>query len=672
MFASQQQHIMQLYCSKQLDNAFHFFWTAMGLAYANPPFSPLAKDLTKIASEGERVVMCTSDWGCSGEHAYWRCMLDRMTVRSVELPDGPIYVPEHSDTAMQAPEWASFLSVVDGSLNPVPLCDLDQVLLKGVMAGNRGLTLFDLKNRSPEHLSATLTGCESPDDHLEPAAVRGDADDQLSEIASTIPPVDPSCVDLKHSAFLAQLLLEEVDLESASEPASPVRNPVLHMQPMQTGEPVAQSADALARPAANNMPSSEHDTQELRRLLYLKAEGIERQERLQYLRQTWKSSIWSEEDDDSYTLPDPEIPLVYSLHYGQQCPPEWDDGSVPAETAAPQKKKEHGKSNLHAEKDFLQKLQSLNLDPRLKKLLITYEVVFGALPPTLSCKKLVQMDLKLKYECEKTRVRRRPYPAPQEQVEEIERKIQECIDAGLVEENKQGDYPHHCSPCFLVAKPGSTALRLVLDYGEVNKKTQNHSGTIPNMENTLERIAKCRYETKMDKRSFFWQVDLTAAAEELLASITPKGRVFKWKVMPFGVANAPALFQELMNKILYILRRRPPVQELISRDAEMEAHIDGSSLGTNTKEDHVLLLREFFIVYQENYLRIKLEKCEFMKEEMEYLGFDVGYGWWTQAASKMQPLQDMQIRDDPKKGLHDVRSFVGACNFYRRHIHNFT
>ena len=57
---------------------------------------------------------------------------------------------------------------------------------------------------------------------------------------------------------------------------------------------------------------------------------------------------------------------------------------------------------------------------------------------------------------------------------------------------------------------------------------------------------------------------------------------------------------------------------------------------------------------------------------MEYLGFYVGYGWWKPAASKMQPLQDMQIRDDPKKGLHDVRSFVGACNFYRRHIHNFT
>ena len=310
LFASQQQHIMQLYCSKYLNNAFPFFLKAMGLAYANPPFCLLAKVLTKMANEGGRVVMCTPDWGCSGKHAYWRCMLDRMTVGRVQLPDGPISVPEDSDTAMQAPEWASSLSIVDGSLNPSPLCDLDQVLLKEITAENRGLTLSDLKNRSPEHLSATLTGCEPPDGYLEPAAVNKDADDQLSEIASTIPPVDPSCVELEHSASLAQLLLEGVDLESTSEPTSPNGKPVLHMQPMHTGEPVARSPDALARPGSNNMPLSEHDSQELRRLWYLKAEGIERQERLQYLRQTWKSSIWSEEDDDSYTLPDPEIPLV--------------------------------------------------------------------------------------------------------------------------------------------------------------------------------------------------------------------------------------------------------------------------------------------------------------------------------------------------------------------------
>ena len=180
LFASQQQHLMQLYCSKNLNNAFRFFWKAMGLVYANPSFSLLAKVLTKIAYEGGRVVMCTSDWGCSGGHTYWRRLLDRMTVGRVQLPHSPIYVPEDSHTAIQAPEQANFLSIAAGSLNVVPLCDLDQVLLKEVMAENRGLTRSDLKERSFEHLCAALTGCESPDADLERAAVNEDADDQLS------------------------------------------------------------------------------------------------------------------------------------------------------------------------------------------------------------------------------------------------------------------------------------------------------------------------------------------------------------------------------------------------------------------------------------------------------------------------------------------------------------
>ena len=96
----------------------------MGLAYANPPFSLLAKVLTKIAYEGGRVVMCSPGSGCSGEHAYWRRMLDQITVERVQVRNGPIYAPEDSDTAMQPPEWASFISIVDGSLYPVPLCDL--------------------------------------------------------------------------------------------------------------------------------------------------------------------------------------------------------------------------------------------------------------------------------------------------------------------------------------------------------------------------------------------------------------------------------------------------------------------------------------------------------------------------------------------------------------------
>ena len=134
---------------------------------------------------------------------------------------------------------------------------------------------------------------------------------------------------------------------------------------------------------------------------------------------------------------------------------------------------------------------------------------------------------------------------------------------------------------------------------------------------TLEKIASCRYKTKMDKRSGFWQVDLTPNTQELLAFITPQGRVFNWKVMPFGVAIALALCQELMNKILSILRWRPVVQALISQGAQIEAHIDNVCLGTNTQEDHLILLGEFFAVCQENHTRLKLEKWEFMQDTMQ-------------------------------------------------------
>ena len=128
-----------------------------------------------------------------------------------------------------------------------------------------------------------------------------------------------------------------------------------------------------------------------------------------------------------------------------------------------------------------------------------------------------------------------------------------------------------------------------------------------------------------------------------------------------------------MNKILSILHLRPVVEELISRGAQMKAHIDDVCLGTNTQEDHLILFGEFFAVCQEYHTRLKLEKCEFTKfitqKTMQYLGFDIGYGWWTPAASNAKPLMDAKVRhEDPKRGLHEPRRFIGACNFYRRHI----
>ena len=112
---------------------------AIGSGYRfNPPFSQLANVPTTIALEGATVIPCTPDWGTT-EYAYWRRLLDRTAAGRTELSNGPVYVTQGSHETMPAPEWDSFLSIVDGSLNTVPVSDLNQVLFKELMAEKRRL-----------------------------------------------------------------------------------------------------------------------------------------------------------------------------------------------------------------------------------------------------------------------------------------------------------------------------------------------------------------------------------------------------------------------------------------------------------------------------------------------------------------------------------------------------
>ena len=85
-----------------------------------------------------------------------------MRVKRTELPNGPIHVPEDSQETMSAPEWGNSLSIVDGSLNPLPVSDLDKVILKELMAENGGRTLLHLR-KGFEYSSVTNTTGECSD-----------------------------------------------------------------------------------------------------------------------------------------------------------------------------------------------------------------------------------------------------------------------------------------------------------------------------------------------------------------------------------------------------------------------------------------------------------------------------------------------------------------------------
>ena len=123
LFASDKQHVLDLYCSKGKNCCYKFYWPSFGMSYGNPRFSELGKVLTKVALERSRMVLFSPDWGAHGGNEYWRTPLDKRTLTSIRLPDDAIYVPLGRKTPIGKPGWGSMLSVVDGSQAPVPWCD---------------------------------------------------------------------------------------------------------------------------------------------------------------------------------------------------------------------------------------------------------------------------------------------------------------------------------------------------------------------------------------------------------------------------------------------------------------------------------------------------------------------------------------------------------------------
>lgn len=136
--------------------------------------------------------------------------------------------------------------------------------------------------------------------------------------------------------------------------------------------------------------------------------------------------------------------------------------------------------------------------------------------------------------------------------------------------------------------------------------------------------------------------------------------------MMFGLQGAPGVFQELMEILTGKAKQDEKTRKIISQ-GHLASFFDDTGLGTQTLDDHFYLLERYFQICKENQVRIKLSKCEFLQERMEYLGYELGWGWWRPSQKKVEPLMSSKV-----SSLKDLQRFLGALNFYRRHLKNFT
>lgn len=136
------------------------------------------------------------------------------------------------------------------------------------------------------------------------------------------------------------------------------------------------------------------------------------------------------------------------------------------------------------------------------------------------------------------------YRVPLEKKRHLEAEVEYLLKNGLAEPS----YSSWASPCILVRKANGS-FRFCTDYRKVNALTKPDSFPLPRIEDCIDQVGSAVHVSKFDLLKGYWQVPLTARAQEISAFVTPSG-LFSYKVMSFGLRNAPATFQRLMNRVI--------------------------------------------------------------------------------------------------------------------------
>lgn len=247
-------------------------------------------------------------------------------------------------------------------------------------------------------------------------------------------------------------------------------------------------------------------------------------------------------------------------------------------------------------------------------------------------------------------IKLRPYRTPLRNQEVVDKAIDEMLEADIIKRSKS---PWSFPVVIVDKKDGSK--RFCVDYRSLNKISVKNSFPLPLIDDILSLLGKSKYFTSLDLKSGYWQVLMDEKDKEKTAFACHRG-LFEFNVMPFGLSNAPAVFQELMSVVL----------QGFSNFAI--AYLDDILIFSESLESHLDHIRTVFERLRSHGLKLKLKKCAFLQKETNYLGFVI-----NEQGIKPDPKKVESIKSIPTPTcVREVRSFIGMCSYYRRFIPNFS
>jgi hypothetical protein len=226
----------------------------------------------------------------------------------------------------------------------------------------------------------------------------------------------------------------------------------------------------------------------------------------------------------------------------------------------------------------------------------------------------------------------------------------ELLQNGIIRESRSP----YASPILLVKKKDGTP-RLCVDFRALNQITKKERYPLPLIEDHLDRLGGYSFFTTLDLSSGFYQVPMSDESIEKTAFVTPDGH-FEFTRMPFGLANAPAVFQRLMNAVLGDLRYEVAL-----------VYVDDIIIPSKTVREGLEKLKVILERLREHDLTLKLSKCSFLQSSIEYLGREISSSGVRPGSNKTKAILDMP----PPRSIKQVRQFLGLAGYFRKFVQNF-
>ena len=240
-------------------------------------------------------------------------------------------------------------------------------------------------------------------------------------------------------------------------------------------------------------------------------------------------------------------------------------------------------------------------------------------------------------------IKQRPRRLAIHQREEEQRQIEAMLRMDVIEESNSP----WSSPVCMVLKKDKKSWRFCIDYRLVNQRTLKDSYALPRIDDSLDMLAGAKWFSTLDLSSGYWQVELDPESRPISAFVTSHG-LYQWKVMSFGLCNAPATFERLIEKILVGLQWKTCL-----------CYLDDVVVYSSTFPQAVERLQEVFDRMKTAGLKLNPSKCKLFQKSVEYLGHIVSEEGVSTDPAKVEAVQQWPT----PRSVKDIRSFLGLCSY---------